>query len=404
MTEKLYQVLFYGEILPKANMESVKNNLATVFNVDRKKIDALFSGGKKIVKKDASRDVCEKTKAVFAAAGAVVSVVPQGTPAAPPPVPDDIKPPVSATDSAPAPAPAPGIVSRGETAGSVNKAVLLLLTFFLGAFGIHKFYLARYFQGFVYLLFSWTLIPFLVSLIEFLVYAGTGETELNRKYTTGSTPLLIIMAVCGPFVFLAALFIFMAIALPLLIVTSQGQAVLPIIKMVAGNSAAVRSPGNMTLAPRQAAARAINRKTIPHPEGNGLSEAVGNVSGVINGHVFSIDHVFIHNGILHFEQGTGFLSDQEMVIFMFLEDENISNHRIHISADDDSFNHPHIHLKWKPGDADGTRTRVAMKEYDLELTFGQVNGKTVPGKINLNIPGDRPTRLTGTFIAEVTDA
>lgn len=51
----------------------------------------------------------------------------------------------------------------------VNKTTYLILTFCLGGFGIHKFYVGRVGMGILYLLFIWTFIPFLVAGIEFII-------------------------------------------------------------------------------------------------------------------------------------------------------------------------------------------------------------------------------------------
>ena len=51
----------------------------------------------------------------------------------------------------------------------VNKTVYLLLAFFLGGFGIHKFYAGKIGTGIAFILFSWTFIPALIALIEFFV-------------------------------------------------------------------------------------------------------------------------------------------------------------------------------------------------------------------------------------------
>ena len=47
-----------------------------------------------------------------------------------------------------------------------SDVVAILLAFFLGSFGAHRFYLRQNGWGILYLLFCWTLIPHLVSLVE----------------------------------------------------------------------------------------------------------------------------------------------------------------------------------------------------------------------------------------------
>lgn len=94
----------------------------------------------------------------------------------------------------------------------VSKALLLVLTFFFGGIGVHKFYLGKYWQGALYLIFFWTLIPGLVSLVEFVIYIFTSTERLNEKYSAhGSLALIMaIVAVFGVFV----LGILAAIAIP----------------------------------------------------------------------------------------------------------------------------------------------------------------------------------------------
>ncbi len=78
----------------------------------------------------------------------------------------------------------------------VSKPALLLLTFFLGAFGAHKFYLGKWVQGIFYLLFCWTGIPGLIALIEFIVYACTSTERLNEKYSaSGSIAVILIIGI-----------------------------------------------------------------------------------------------------------------------------------------------------------------------------------------------------------------
>ena len=82
--------------------------------------------------------------------------------------------------------PAAPLASAAERA-PVSKAALLLLTFFLGGIGAHKFYLGKWWQGALYLAFFWTWIPALVALIEFIVYAFTSAERLNEKYSASGS-------------------------------------------------------------------------------------------------------------------------------------------------------------------------------------------------------------------------
>lgn len=68
----------------------------------------------------------------------------------------------------------------------IDKTALVLLTFFLGGLGAHKFYLGKTLQGALYLLFCWTTIPGMIALVEFVLYLLASEEELNAKHG-GST-------------------------------------------------------------------------------------------------------------------------------------------------------------------------------------------------------------------------
>lgn len=58
-----------------------------------------------------------------------------------------------------------------------NITVALLLNFFLGGVGAHKFYLNKTTEGFIYLLLSWTLLPAVVAFFELFL-----ESYYVRKY------------------------------------------------------------------------------------------------------------------------------------------------------------------------------------------------------------------------------
>ena len=108
--------------------------------------------------------------------------------------------------------PACGVRAMGAPKGA-NKVALLLITFFLGGIGGHKFYLKKYAMGVLYLLFFWTAIPSLVALVEFIIYCVKDEAELQQRYPETSMAGLIV-AVILPFVACAILGILAAIAIP----------------------------------------------------------------------------------------------------------------------------------------------------------------------------------------------
>lgn len=51
---------------------------------------------------------------------------------------------------------------------SINKVIYLLLTFFLGGFGIHKFYAGKNLAGVLYLVLCWTGISEFLAIFDFI--------------------------------------------------------------------------------------------------------------------------------------------------------------------------------------------------------------------------------------------
>ena len=70
-----------------------------------------------------------------------------------------------------------------------NKTTAALLALFLGGLGMHKFYLGKWVWGIVYLLFCWTFIPSLVSLVEAIVLLVQSEDSFQAKY--GASALIM---------------------------------------------------------------------------------------------------------------------------------------------------------------------------------------------------------------------
>jgi TM2 domain-containing membrane protein YozV len=63
-----------------------------------------------------------------------------------------------------------------------NRVAAALLAFFLGYLGVHKFYLGKIGQGFLYLIFCWTGIPAIIAFIEGILYLVASDSEFNSKY------------------------------------------------------------------------------------------------------------------------------------------------------------------------------------------------------------------------------
>lgn len=73
-------------------------------------------------------------------------------------------------------------VRQKRVVGQKSRIAAALLAFFLGGFGVHKFYLGRVVWGFLYLIFFWTLIPAIIAFIEFIVYLCMSDEAFAEKY------------------------------------------------------------------------------------------------------------------------------------------------------------------------------------------------------------------------------
>jgi TM2 domain-containing membrane protein YozV len=67
-------------------------------------------------------------------------------------------------------------------AGEKSRMVAILLGLFLGGLGFHKFYLGQAMQGVIYLLFFWTGIPLILSIIDIIGYACMSDEQFAAKY------------------------------------------------------------------------------------------------------------------------------------------------------------------------------------------------------------------------------
>ena len=66
--------------------------------------------------------------------------------------------------------------------GRKNKITAGLLALFLGGLGVHKFYHGSWAWGIIYILFCFSYIPVILSLIEGIIYLTSSDDKYNEKY------------------------------------------------------------------------------------------------------------------------------------------------------------------------------------------------------------------------------
>ncbi|MGL5058349.1 MAG: NINE protein [Microcoleus sp.] len=66
-----------------------------------------------------------------------------------------------------------------------DKTVAVILAFFIGSFGGHKFYLGNNLAGVLYLLFSWTFIPSIIAFFDFIGLLFMSEQAFNAQFNPG---------------------------------------------------------------------------------------------------------------------------------------------------------------------------------------------------------------------------
>lgn len=63
-----------------------------------------------------------------------------------------------------------------------NRTTAMLLCLFFGICGIHKFYLGKKTEGIIYLVFSWTWIPLIISFFDFIGFFSMSDLEFNNRF------------------------------------------------------------------------------------------------------------------------------------------------------------------------------------------------------------------------------
>ncbi|MFZ5571332.1 MAG: NINE protein [Thermodesulfobacteriota bacterium] len=234
METETYRIVFKGEITDGHSVQNVKTALSGMYK-NPATLESFFSGKVVVVKKNADLATCKKIQEAFQKAGAVCAIqkeqdLPAKKSAAPKP--GKPKPAITEKEAAvaavkpqSAPLPVQATVQAAvkgpddiycEACGRIAKktaktcphcglalksppakSILLLLTFFTGGIGGHKFYLKQYVQGVLYLLFFWTFVPSLMAVVEFIRYVVRDEKSLREQYpaTADRTAMAMLIGV-----------------------------------------------------------------------------------------------------------------------------------------------------------------------------------------------------------------
>lgn len=66
-----------------------------------------------------------------------------------------------------------------------NRGVAIIIAILFGWLGFHKFYLNRNGQGLMYLFFSWTWIPAILTLFDVIGLLAMSEEKFHETYSFG---------------------------------------------------------------------------------------------------------------------------------------------------------------------------------------------------------------------------
>jgi len=72
-----------------------------------------------------------------------------------------------------------------------ERTVAILLCFFLGGMGIHKFYLGKNVEGTLYLIFCWTFIPSILAFFDFFGLCFMSDREFNARFNSSTASNLL---------------------------------------------------------------------------------------------------------------------------------------------------------------------------------------------------------------------
>ncbi|MEJ7593110.1 MAG: hypothetical protein WKF77_16310 [Planctomycetaceae bacterium] len=125
------------------------------------------------------------------------------------------------------------------------------------------------------------------------------------------------------------------------------------------------------------------------------------VQGTIMGRPFEPDKATYNGAWLEFRSGADFFPDAAVKVFLFLNDGSPAEKSFLVRGGNE-FGSPHVHLSAKrEGDSGMSSFELVTVGYYLSLEFRKEENGEIPGRIFLQIPGERGAQFAGTFRATV---
>ena len=82
----------------------------------------------------------------------------------------------------PTPPPASQPAQQTQSGDKRSRIVAIILAFFLGGLGVHKFYLRQVGWGILYLVLCWSYLSLVASIVDIIILAVMSDEEFDRKY------------------------------------------------------------------------------------------------------------------------------------------------------------------------------------------------------------------------------
>jgi hypothetical protein len=128
----------------------------------------------------------------------------------------------------------------------------------------------------------------------------------------------------------------------------------------------------------------------------------GPVAGRLGGQPFKIDRAELkNNGVLSLSEGTEFLPDAEVSVFLFLPKGESAAGKTFAITPEAGPNSPHVHARGRSGPGGVPDVQMFMNGYAMKLELDQEKEGKLSGKIYLCLPDKHKSQIAGSFLAEL---